>query len=423
MPLISFWRDKPDEVRNLSVRQVISLAGDGELVDGSECAAEFRTFLTEVEADDLARYVAECLDRPERGPHKGRRGFEKSGYVLQDVVNEIGRRLDYVVDNGVYAGRPGTIGYDGIWRDGSGAALIVEVKTTDAYSIPLDTIDRYRRRIVSESLAEDVSSVLFVVGRDDTGALEAQIRGSPHAWTMRMIGAASLVRLLQVKVNAEAPNVVERIRSVLRPIEYTRVDRIVDLLFHVRADVAGEEAEPAQLESAIDTSTQIKPSRRASSPPATDIEGFRLEVAQVVAAAAGTRLTKRRRSWFESPDGATRAVVAVSKRYQRDYQSYWYGVYDTQRRFLAEGERGYLALCALDTRRVWMLPASEFENRVDSMNSTTRPDGQTYWHVLTKLVGDRCTLVTQMGELDLAPFEIEVRQRQIDTAAARPDEL
>lgn len=405
MPLMAFWQDKPDEVRTMSVDRIVNLAGEGGLTEGSECSAEFRAFLSEVEADDLARYVAECLEPAEGGPRKGRRGFNNSGYVLQDLVNEIGRRLDYAVVDGVYAGRPGTIGYDGIWRDGSGAALVIEVKTTDAYSIALGTIDGYRRRLVADGTVEEGSSVLFVVGRDDTGALEAQIRGSPHAWTMRMIGAASLVRLLQVKVNAEAPNVVDRIRSVLRPIEYTRVDRIVDLLFDVRADA--EEAEAAPV-SETEVPEPAKPTRRASSPPATDIEAFRGEVASAVAKAAGTRLTKRRRSWFESPDGTTRAVIAVSKRYQRDYQSYWYGVYDTQRRFFGEAEHGYLALCALDTGRVWLLPAEEFENRVAELNSTVRPDGQTYWHVLTKLSGETCLLVTQGGQFDLAPFEINL---------------
>jgi len=408
MPLISFWRDKPDEVRGLSIRQIISLAGDGELLDGSDCASEFRAFLSEVEADDLSRYVAECLDPAERGPRKGKRGFESSGFVLQDVVNEIGRRLDYVVENGVYSGRQGSIGYDGIWRDGSGAALVVEVKTTDAYSIPLNTIDGYLRRLVADDAIRDDSSVLFVVGRDDTGALEAQIRGSPHAWTMRMIGATSLVRLLQVKVNAEAPNVVERIRSVLRPIEYTRVDQIVDLLFDVRADVTTDDAGVSEEEP---HEAPSKASRSPSSPPAAEIESFRLEVANAISMATGTRLTKRRRSWFESADATTRAVVAVSKRYQRDYQSYWYGIYDTQRRFLAEGARGYLALCALDTHRVWMIPSGDFEKLVDDMNSTVRPDGQTYWHVLTKLVGGTCVIVTQRGEIDLAPYEIEVPDR------------
>ncbi|MGB3875146.1 MAG: hypothetical protein WA980_04780 [Shinella zoogloeoides] len=412
MPLISIWRDKPEEVCTWPLRQVIALAGDGVLLDDSECSKEFRTYLSEVEADLLARYVTECLEPSEHGGRKIKRAFENSGYVLQDIVNEIGRRLDYTVDNGVYSGRTGTVGYDGIWRERSGAALIVEVKTTDAYSIPLETVAKYRQRLIAENTVEEASSVLFVVGRDDTGSLEAQIRGSRHAWNMRMIGAASLVRLLQVKVETEAHSVVNRIRSVLRPIEYTRVDGIIDLLFDVRADVQVDEAAIEPPEGDFYDHSQpsnAQPSRSPSSPPSADIEAFRLDVADAISSVVGTKLTKRRRSWFESADGTNRAVVAVSKRYRRDYQSYWYGVYDTQRSFLLGGSQAFLALCGLDTRRVWLLPIAEFEKLVDGLNSTVRPDGQTYWHVMTKLVGDICVLVTQRGEVALTEYEITDR--------------
>jgi len=35
--------------------------------------------------------------------------------------------------------------------------------------------------------------VLIVVGRQDTGELEAQIRGSRHAWDIRLISAEALL--------------------------------------------------------------------------------------------------------------------------------------------------------------------------------------------------------------------------------------
>ncbi|TPJ13732.1 hypothetical protein FJW04_19155 [Mesorhizobium sp. B2-7-3] len=412
MTLLSLWRSDADNLRTLTARQVLALAGDGRLLDGSACSIELRTYLAEVEADDLGRYVLECLG-PRDGARKSERGFEDSGLVLQDVVNEIGRRLDYDVIDGVYRGTRGTIGHDGVWRDGSGRDLLVEVKTTDAYTIRLETIEGYRRALVEEGALGQDSSVLFVVGRDDTGALEAQIRGSPYAWMMRMIGAASLMRLLQVKVNAEAPAVVDRIRSVLRPIEYTRVDRIVDLMFDVRvdADTPTSEQEPTVVLEAERHEVAGATLRLPSSPASGAVEPFRRRAAELVSEAVGARLTQRRRSWYESPDGARRAVIAVSKRYERDYQSYWYAFYDTQRKFLGEGESAWLALCALDTERIWAIPAPVIENFVSSMNFTERPDGQTYWHVLTKLVGDRCLLVAGDGELDLSPYEVSMPAR------------
>ncbi len=299
---------------------------------------------------------------------------------------------------------------DGIWRDGSGADLVVEVKTTDTYSISLDTIDRYRRDLTNSGAIAQGSAVLFVVGRDDTGALEAQIRGSRHAWTMRMIGAASLVKLLQVKVNAESPLVVDRIRSILRPIEYTRVDRIVELMFEVRADIDEPAPAPTPLVAPptpeVSAAVPAQPMRPASSLPPPDIEAIRQDAANLISRGLGVRLTRRRRSLFESGDERTRAVISVSKRYDRDYQSYWYAFYATQRDYLSEGENGFLALCAADTGRVWSIPAPVIGPLVDEMNSTRRPDGQTYWHVLTKLVGDDCVLVAGDEKLNLSPYEI-----------------
>jgi hypothetical protein len=41
--------------------------------------------------------------------------------------------LDYTIENGLYQGKQNAIGHDGIWRLPQGRALVIEVKTTDAY--------------------------------------------------------------------------------------------------------------------------------------------------------------------------------------------------------------------------------------------------------------------------------------------------
>lgn len=62
------------------------------------------------------------------------------------------------------------------------------------------------------------SSVLIVVGRQDTGDLEAQVRGSKHAWTIRIISADALATFVTLKENTEQPNSLERIHELLIPI-------------------------------------------------------------------------------------------------------------------------------------------------------------------------------------------------------------
>jgi hypothetical protein len=94
MPLLPIFHGNPDHVYSLAVQQVVALCGDGRLRDNTICSSEFREYLSEVPSEKLFRYIETCLQS----------SFESSGYVLQDLVNELGRRLDYKVQNGLYQG-------------------------------------------------------------------------------------------------------------------------------------------------------------------------------------------------------------------------------------------------------------------------------------------------------------------------------
>src|SRR5690606_20138605 len=132
-------------------------------------------------------------------------------------------------------------GYDGLWRSPYGDQIVVEVKTTDAYRIDLETIVNYRRGLLrSGSVTENRSSILIVVGRQDTGELEAQIRGSRHAWDIRLLSVDALFRLISIREEVEGPHDARQINDILIPREYTRVDGIIELVFATAADVKSD---------------------------------------------------------------------------------------------------------------------------------------------------------------------------------------
>jgi hypothetical protein len=166
MALLQFWTSNRDGVLSQSIKQVVTTAGDGTLRDGSECCRELRLFLREVPSEQLFRYARHCLES----------AFEDSGYVLQDVVNELGRRLDFAVEDGRYQGVRNIVGFDGCWRRRGEPDLVVEVKTTDRYAMSLDTLATYRTKLISEGRVGIDASILLIVGRSDTGGLEAQVR-------------------------------------------------------------------------------------------------------------------------------------------------------------------------------------------------------------------------------------------------------
>ena len=95
-----------------NVQQIVGFCGNGKLTNGSDCSKEFCGFLEEQNEAKLAEHANYCLEN----------SFEKSGYVLQDVVNEIGRRIGYDVENGLYSGKKGAAGFDGLAIPGRGRA-------------------------------------------------------------------------------------------------------------------------------------------------------------------------------------------------------------------------------------------------------------------------------------------------------------
>jgi hypothetical protein len=130
MSLASLWKSQKEELATKHIQAMIGLAGDGKLRDGSKASEEFREFLTNVPSTMLGRYANECL---------GAEKFSEASAALQDVINEVGRRLGFKVQNGLYRGKVNEIGNDGLWHSDDSSAIILETKTTDTYTIELFT--------------------------------------------------------------------------------------------------------------------------------------------------------------------------------------------------------------------------------------------------------------------------------------------
>lgn len=99
MSLLDLWKSSRQQLEDKHVQQIIAFAGKGELKDGVSGSVEFREFLTNVPADLLGRYASDCLET----------SFPNSGVALQDVVNQVGRRLGFKVTDGRYRGTTNTI--------------------------------------------------------------------------------------------------------------------------------------------------------------------------------------------------------------------------------------------------------------------------------------------------------------------------
>ena len=185
MALIDLWNSDRQQITGKRIDQLIAFAGDGRLLDGNTTSGEFRLLLRAITSDLIGRWLDESLDNR----------FTDFGFVIQDIVNEIGHRLGFEVTNGVYRGHSGE-GYDGLWKIAGSGAILIEAKSSTAYSINLTRISEYRKQVAPELgiLPEDIS-ILIVVGGEDTSEFESQVRGSRFAWDIRLLGVKSLFKL------------------------------------------------------------------------------------------------------------------------------------------------------------------------------------------------------------------------------------
>ena len=204
-------------------------------------------------------------------------------------------------------------------------------------------------------------SILYVVGRFDTGDLEAQIRGSRLAWTARIVSVDALCRLLAISETLGDPQDRRKIYSLLRPFEYTKVDEIIDLVF-----AAAEAPEKIAEEPDLD-----EPESDDSSVPRAK---FHSECARRIAETLGKPLVEKSRVQYSTVDASTNIVVAVSKTYRGKNEFYWYAFHPYYETFLAEADAGFVSFGCGSPANILMIPRDVFLALLPDLHQTKRAE-------------------------------------------------
>lgn len=380
MSLLELWTTSSSQLEDKLVSQVIAFAGSGKLQDGGATSKEFREFLAQIPSSFLSRYADECLTTK----------FEGNGFALQDVINEVGNRLGFEVTAGRYRGLFGHIGFDGLWRSSEENAIIVEVKTTDAYSIDLDKIVEYRKQLIQlKQITEKDSSMLLIVGREDTGNLEAQIRGSRYAWDIRLISVDAILRLMKLKEELEDPAIMHKIRSILKPQEFTKVDSIIDIVFQTTEDVWKNEVNEEEQEAEEETIEE-----KAKTTPVKFNDAC---LERIKAYLKTTSLIKQSRITYMTPDGSLALVCAVSREYEKPgSHGYWFAFHPHQKEFLEKAREAYVAFGCGSEKQIVLIPFDDFIPWLNSLN-TTNKDDRNYWHISIFKENDTLVLHPKKG--------------------------
>jgi hypothetical protein len=377
MSLVDLYRQQKEEFANKKIFQIIGFAGGGELKDSSVASSEFRNYLSIVPSSKIKEYGTECLMD----------GFKNSGMALQDIVNEMGKRIGFKVTQGRYKGIRSEPGFDGIWEAKNGHKIIIEVKTTDAYRINLDVISKYRKELVRRNeTTDDLSSILIIVGRQDTGDLEAQVRGSKHAWDVRILSIDALHKLMDVKEILEDPKTADKIFDILVPKEYTRIDEIIDLIFSTAEDVSQQEE---------DLIPDVEPEEGAPTGKKFTPVNFTNACIERIKAKLKIELVKKSRASFFNDIENVGLVCAISKLHGKGNKPvYWFAYHPHQKEYLKEYKHSYVAYGCGSEKLLFLFPIKDFEKHLPKFHKTEL-ENRSYWHVQIMKDGNDWVLITK----------------------------
>lgn len=369
--ITEIWAKSKGAFDSKSLSQILAFAGDGKLKDNNVTSKEFRDLLDQVPSSLLKQFADNCLTD----------GFSDSGLALQDIINQIGTRLGFTIEHGLYRGKQNDIGFDGIWTSTEGHSLVLEVKTTDAYRINLDTIAKYRRKLIEQNrISKTQSSILIVVGRQDTGDLEAQIRGSQHAWDIRLLSTDSLLKLLSLKETLNDTKTIQQINELLKPREYTRIDKLIELIFLTSKDLQLAEQTEEDIEEIEELSTEKK-KRKASEVKATPVN-FHEQCLTRITAKLNINFIKQTRISYTNKDKTIGLICAISKPHkQGQHEKFWFAFHPHQNDFLKTLDKAFVAFGCGSPDKLFLIPYNEFEPLIKSFWTTENED-RMYWHVV-----------------------------------------
>ncbi len=212
--------------------------------------------------------------------------------------------------------------------------------------------------------------------------LEAQVRGSRHAWDIRLISVESLLNLVRIKESADSQETVAKIRRLLTPLEYTRLDYLVDVVFTTAQDVetaiSAESGEPLAPESR----TVEAPTKSTwDFTPSAVIQEIRNGIVAALAQRLKCSLIKKSRVLYWDPSQATRVACTLSKRYENSgLVKYWYAYHPPWHSFLTEAKHGFFVLGCTDLNLAFSLPVAVISDHLKDFHVGETRDGERQYH-------------------------------------------
>lgn len=360
--LIEMWEEDKDNIESKSVSQLVKFTGNGNLNSYNTCK-QIRDYFSVIDSNKLASYAKECIDTK----------FPEGGFILQDIINEIGKRLDFEVQFGEYHS-----GSDGLWKTHDVHSFIIESRTSSDFPIILDKLDKYRQSFINNgSVLKEKSSILIIIGRGRTIDLERQIRGSEYSKDIRIVSVEALVNLLKLKESINDKKTVQQIYEILKLKEITKIDKVIEIIYLTMQDISLDINLEYENQLINKDSEDILTYENEES-----IEEVYLKSIDKISKRLSTRLSKAVNTFYSTTDLSYGVQMRLCRKGdpRSNFDRYWFKCGQYHFNNLNEYESKYFAFICGTMENLFLIPADIIFKYKDRM-SFSGQGPSTNWFV------------------------------------------
>jgi len=169
----------------------------------------------------------------------------------------------------------------------------------------------------------------------------------------------------------------------LVPVEYTRIDELVGVVFAATKDVEEFSEDIVSEDVVLEDVKESKDSQHYNEKTSSEIiTEIREKIIAAVSTSTGSTLIKKTRAMFWSSDHKVRVACTLSKLYEsQGAMKYWYAYHPSWDAFLSGGDTAHLALGCVDLNEAFLLPLNIIQAALPNLHVTQKTDDKKYWHI------------------------------------------
>jgi hypothetical protein len=190
------------------------------------------------------------------------------------------------------------------------------------------------------------------------------------------------MKLVQLKEKLDDEKTIKQISEILRPLEFTRLDKLIEIVFETTQDIQLDPNEELsnEVDSSKDDSDEVKEQEEVKhrSVPVN----FQDQCLQKIESKFNTSLVKSTRAGYQTIDGEKGFLCCISKQHKgKSYLKYWFAFHPHQELFLKKFKTAYVVYGCGSANNTFLIPFDILQEEHEYL-WTTEKESRIYWHIV-----------------------------------------